>query len=156
MEMDTKSDVKKHLDRFQRLFPKTDDFSLIILKGHLLIEEIINRIFDSKCQHPEFFEKAKLSFYQKVQILRALSEYGDDSSNPWNSLLSLNSIRNKIAHNIEPENLNNGIDDFIFARFNKKRMVEFANSEERITGLIKEFFILSGYMEAYSVKEKRV
>jgi hypothetical protein len=151
---DVVTEMEKRLDRFVSLLPIIEDATLIVLKGHLLIEEMLNDILYNSIALSKYIDEAKLSFYQKIMIARSLDPKGDASNGPWESLVSLNSLRNQLAHHLEPKDIDDRIDKFIFARFNGKKMKTFKSNKDRIEGLRKELFILSGYILGYHVCKK--
>ena len=51
--------------KFEEHLRYVDDTTLIVLKGHLLIEEMLDSIISKFVFHPEFIEKADLRFPQK-------------------------------------------------------------------------------------------
>lgn len=63
-----------------KIFGDTDRESLVILKGHLLIEESLNFIIENFVHHSEFMNNAKLTFYQKLNIARSMSLSEQDNS----------------------------------------------------------------------------
>ena len=78
-----------------------DDIMLVVLKGHLLIEDSLMRIIRKFVPHDEFINEARLSFYQKVQIARSLS-WDEHRNEMWDLALGLNRVRNDMAHALEP------------------------------------------------------
>jgi hypothetical protein len=51
----------------------TDETALVVLKGHLLIEESLEAIISDYVLHPEFVEKARLGFEKKMYLARSIS-----------------------------------------------------------------------------------
>jgi len=99
-------------DRFQRLMPKTTDLTLIILKGHLLIEEQFNDFLDRYPIYPRALDDARLTFAQKLRIVRAFCILPGDSVG-WRLADELNKLRNKISHHVEVPDLCALVDAFI-------------------------------------------
>jgi hypothetical protein len=143
-----KTDTEKHQERFFRFLPENNDITSLILKGHLLIEEILNNLIDQKCKLPCYIEEAKLTFFQKIKLLQALIESDIQSKIPWNSLESLNILRNQISHNIEPKDFETKIENFIFARFNKNKCIKIKYNDQRIDFFRKELCFIAGYLES--------
>jgi hypothetical protein len=86
--------------------PDVDDVSLIVLKGHLLIEEMLLELATLALEHPKHL--AKLSFHQLACLVRALvAEKPDDKC--WELILQINSLRNRLAHKLEPPDLDQRI-----------------------------------------------
>ena len=86
--------------------PDVDDVSLIVLKGHLLIEEMLFELGSLALEHPEHL--SKLSFHQLACLVHALvAEKPDDKC--WELILQINSLRNRLAHKLEPPDLDQQI-----------------------------------------------
>jgi len=104
--------TKNALERFKRHMPRGNDLTLIVLKGHLLLEEILTGIIEDNCRHPRALVEARLEFYQKLVLAKALLPLGQNNE-LWKGVEKVNSIRNKFAHHIEPEGIVDKIDDLI-------------------------------------------
>jgi len=89
-----------------------DDTTLVILKGHLIIEAALIDICQRALRKPEVLEKTKVSFHMRLTFVRAL--IGDDVPECiWLALGDLNSIRNKLAHNLEPKDIEANLQQFL-------------------------------------------
>ena len=123
--MDTPSkDQRRHVFRYDEHMPDVDDVSLIVLKGDLLIEEMLLELATLALEHPKHIEKAKLSFHQLTCIVRALvAEKPDDKC--WALILEINSLRNQLAHKLEPLDLDQRI----------KRILDLDNEVQPIEGI---------------------
>jgi len=92
---------------------KIKDRELRLIKGHLLVEEILYKLLLFKSAKPSAIHKAKLSFAQQLAIIEGL--YFDENLMPdWlcPAATKLNKIRNLLAHNLTPKNLEIEIDEF--------------------------------------------
>ena len=91
-------------DHFVRLISEleSDDEALIILKGHLVIEERITAVIEKFVFHPEYLERARLTFAQKVAIARSIS-LDDAGHTMWDLVEKLNAVRNKLSHSLDGE-----------------------------------------------------
>jgi len=49
-------EFEKRSERFFKHLPETDDLTLLVLKGHLLIEEQLNDALAKCCESPESLE----------------------------------------------------------------------------------------------------
>lgn len=78
--------------------------SLIILKGHLLIEELLFALVRSAVRHPEAITSANLSFYNVASIAKALF-YEARLGEVWDAIFELNALRNTLAHSLDPPDL---------------------------------------------------
>lgn len=71
------------------------DLELILLKGHLLIEQIL----DGKLNRCEIENKKSLSFYSKILAIEKLNfEQTEKKKIIINALKKLNKLRNNLAH----------------------------------------------------------
>ncbi|USR97101.1 hypothetical protein [Aliivibrio fischeri] len=107
------SDAKK----FGLHFPIGNDQTLQVLKGHLLLEESIREFLIVLTSHPAALKgDSGTSFdcHQAICIVQAFYPFSDQIDWVWESAKRLNRLRNKLAHNLEP----NGVSDSI-AAFNK-------------------------------------
>jgi len=85
--------------RFEELLGRVDETTLVVLKGHLLIEEMLESIITKFVFHPEFVEEASLRFAQKVAIARSMS-LDEHENEMWQLAIKLNSLRNELAHSL--------------------------------------------------------
>lgn len=92
---------------------RSDDLTLVVLKGHLLVEEELNEILSMKLRVPEAIFQARLSFSQRLAVLRALA--GDEGRGTFSldALNRLNALRNQLAHNLEPRQLEKRVKAFL-------------------------------------------
>ena len=84
----------------------------IVLKGHLLIENLLERILKKSSQNPEKITTANLSFHKLACIVQAIFE-SKCGLWVWNAIFELNTIRNILAHNLEISEIDEKIDRFI-------------------------------------------
>lgn len=94
-----------HWEKYQKLLPESDDIELIVLKGHLMIEETLYRLAVEHCPNPKYLDSAQLSFSQLLFVVRSLIEFPGEED-VWAAIKLLNKLRNKLSHNLEPQNLN--------------------------------------------------
>jgi hypothetical protein len=93
------------IERYSKHLPKTSDPTLLVLKGHLLIEELLNKLIDQHLTKPSALTDARLETHQRICLAEALFH---DRAHAWvwSALKKLNTIRNQLAHNLEPSGLN--------------------------------------------------
>jgi hypothetical protein len=91
-------------EHFLRLISQleSDNAALVILKGHLVIEERLTAVIEKFVFHPEHLDKARLTFAQKLAIARSLS-LDEDTNSMWNLIEKLNTLRNKLSHSLDGE-----------------------------------------------------
>lgn len=105
-------DLQDSLLSFLRHFPRTDDTTLIILKGHLLLEEEINNLLHEMLANPDAIDGLQINFFIKTQFLRALIK-NETLDNILDAAEKLNRLRNRLAHNLEPSGVDAAIRDFV-------------------------------------------
>ena len=112
-------DKPKNLDDFIRIHSKLNSHlpvdgseEIIILKGHLLLEEMLREILGKSVISQESVDAAQLSFHQVVCIVRSM--YTNKANEwVWLGIVEINKIRNKMAHNLKPVNLNEKCESLI-------------------------------------------
>jgi hypothetical protein len=92
---------KKRQEQYFKHIKSRKDLDLIILKGHLLIEDRMNQVF-KKTLGERIFQKAlNFNFANKIVLLHVLSK-ADQSFDPFfNAIERLNALRNDLGHHLE-------------------------------------------------------
>jgi hypothetical protein len=85
----------------QRLLSEVsnDQAAVLILKGHLLIEERLWNIIAASVSHPHHLLGTRLDFSRKVVLARSMSPAEADPHG-WELILKLNKVRNSLAHSL--------------------------------------------------------
>jgi hypothetical protein len=88
---------------FLETLPHGRDTELVLLKGHLLVEEQIHLIIHRRLRNPNVLAEAnsRLETHQAIQLARAFFP-PDHMPEIWLAALKLNKLRNDIAHRIWP------------------------------------------------------
>ena len=94
----------KYIFRYDKHMPDTDDLSLIVLKGHLLIEEMLIDIRDKLFPHAEYLDSVNINFNQLLHVIRSAIKSKHDHKS-WDLIVDFNKLRNKLVHNLEPPKL---------------------------------------------------
>ncbi len=97
----------ERLTRFLRLLPIEGGHELVILKGHLLIEEVLSDVCAESLRESNplgIKVGERMMFAEKLRFAWALNSDGLDEC-VWRWLKELNQIRNKMAHTVEPVNI---------------------------------------------------
>lgn len=93
-------------DRYLKLFDEhvrgIDALQRSVLNGHLIVETVLDNIISNMFSHPEYVRDARLSFEQKVRLVRAYGLH-DKQDEIWGVILAINGVRNDIAHNLASE-----------------------------------------------------
>ena len=88
--------------KFYTLLPRGNDVTLLILKLHLLVEEQVRAFVDERLPNSAALEDAKLECHQAICLAEALSAE-DIHAKVWEAARKLNTLRNHIAHTLEPK-----------------------------------------------------
>jgi len=97
-------------ERYQKLLPDSEDVEIIVLKGHLIIEEMLYTLASKLSQQPKHLDDARLTFKQLCCVVRSLL-FLPVMDKGWDAISVLNKLRNKLAHNLEPKDINNLINE---------------------------------------------
>ncbi len=89
--------AKEILAKLEEHLRYVDESALVILKGHLVIEEALNEIIRTFVFHSEQLEGARISYAQKVALARSMS-LDEHNNEMWQLVLAVNSLRNELAH----------------------------------------------------------
>lgn len=110
-------DIEKAFEQFKKHFPDNNDMTLIILKGHLLIEEQIWYLIKNRVENETALTEASLTSHQKICLAEALTdEFSEDVNKGkwvWNAIKKLNKLRNDIAHNLSASGIEDRVKDYV-------------------------------------------
>ena len=114
------SDIPENPDlrRFIEKMSEVDELSSIVLKGHLLMEEMVTRAIEFYFFHGELLDGARLSFSQKLILVQAASTDQHENS-MWNLISAVNSLRNEMVHSLERPKLQPRLNDLRAKYFNE-------------------------------------
>jgi len=102
-------------DAFQEYLnhmPKDNDPLLLVLKGHLLIEQQLGGILAVAIPSVEYLELGKRKFIEKLRLCRSFART-QQASPAWELMLAINTLRNAYAHSLEPPDLQTKTDRVI-------------------------------------------
>lgn len=148
--------------RFGRLLthlPTTDDLSLITLKGHLLVEEILGDLLLAKCKDQEPLRNLDLGFYKKLALVRALyaDRLNDEIVLPprtWECVEALNSLRNELAHKLEGKAVETKLERFLLLAFDQvQRPANFTSKANELRLAIESLHAFLSSFEAAAKRE---
>ncbi len=126
----------------QHLLP-SDDLTLITLKGHLLVEELLGEIIASYCKNPDALE-GDIGFAVKLKFARALTG-AEELALVWNACQKLNALRNALAHKLEHPEAQKRLVSFI-AIFNDPA-TEWKPTGEQATDVKRAILFLLGALQ---------
>src|SRR4030042_6489195 len=92
-------DTENTFERIKSFLYKSESDELILLKGHLLIEEVFDLIIRFALSK-NVADKLQLNFYRKLLLVCGLTNYKLDSD-LVNQITHINRIRNDFAHDLE-------------------------------------------------------
>lgn len=119
----------------------TEELNLV-LRGHLYLEALLNQIIHRSLQYPRAIDETRQSFYAKVKLLRALGKIDQKLEK---LLLTLNSLRNKIAHQLRYEITFD--DAFDLARIAAEAGIDFSDETAfNDRSLCEEFYGITGVL----------
>ena len=97
-------DVDSDLARHHQHYPSGGEITLQVLKGHLLVEEILREILHLQLAHPDaLLERgARLSFQQVASLVEAITPVSREEPWLWTAIKRINGIRNDLAHQLSP------------------------------------------------------
>lgn len=112
MEIPLSSYPHNPIDRFFDHMPASGDPELVLLKGHLLIEEVLTAIITAGVAKPELLLKKHMQFDARARTARAVIP-GQDRSDLWAAVSSVNTARNALAHGLDPAKTVAAVSSFI-------------------------------------------
>ncbi|OGA56417.1 MAG: hypothetical protein A3F74_26345 [Betaproteobacteria bacterium RIFCSPLOWO2_12_FULL_62_58] len=96
----------KHLPHHQ------EPTALILLKGHLLVEELLRGYIDRKLPNPTAFKHDQFLFAKILMLCRALTP-PNVKSWAFDAAKKLNDVRNEIAHELDSPKVKSKLENFI-------------------------------------------
>ncbi|MGR5059928.1 hypothetical protein ACPV3O_16900 [Vibrio rotiferianus] len=130
--LDTYTDsYYESLSAFYTTLPREGDLTLLVLKGHILIEQQLNRFVRMHFPNQKPIENMFKTTHSLICVGRAYSESDNEEiMQLWDSVGHLNSLRNKLAHELSPNShLELSIEKFLKS---SKRFVVFTVSTEEV------------------------
>lgn len=104
--------MKKFIERYIKYLHREQDVLPIVLKGHLLLESLLDQIIEAISPNPQYIQELNLMFYKKVLLARAMS-WDKHEIEMWELIIAINSLRNELAHHLEGSNLENKIQNVL-------------------------------------------
>ncbi|CAK1700414.1 MULTISPECIES: hypothetical protein [Vibrio] len=104
----------ENLEKFYDQLPSNGDLTLLVLKGHLLIEQQIRSYVYNHFPNQKVLKDV---FKDTHSLISAGKAYADpsclDTIALWDCFIKLNSIRNFLAHRLDQTGLLHKIEDFL-------------------------------------------
>ena len=114
--------LAQHEDENERLYQilrSEDDLIAVVLRGHLVIEQLLRAAIAAHCPQPQHLSSAHLRFLQLTSLLRSLGKLPMPEG-LWDSLAKLNALRNAAAHRLEQSDLSTRVTRFVNAVIDKE------------------------------------
>lgn len=83
-----------------------EDVELILLKGHLVIDQLLTELLQLSMKDPERLKSINPMFAKKLEIYLAIAGNSIITEGLEKTLKDLNSLRNKLSHNLKHPNFN--------------------------------------------------
>jgi hypothetical protein len=122
--------------RWTTLLRGADDLVAVVLRGHLVFEEILFRVVQTHCVAPEHLAGARLRFVQLIALARSLEKIPAIPETTWQALAELNSLRNALAHSLEPASLEERVGRFVTTARPGARPQGSDSSKEAVSGAL--------------------
>ena len=88
--------------RFMDEINYVDDVAQIVLKGHLVIEELMTEAIERYVLNGEMVSDARLQFHQKLILCQSISV--SEKNNPmWGLIAKINNARNNLSHSLNSD-----------------------------------------------------
>lgn len=128
-----------------------NDMEIILLKGHLILEQHLNCFIVSHKVNADHLNKVNLTYSKTLEMARAM-EFGHFIEEHYKCLKEINRIRNKIAHEISFEEKGYSADLKKWAShvLGYKPKTLDTNKKTYKNHVIKAFAFLSGQIHGFS------
>jgi len=141
----TPEDWEAYNELVDHLPSEEADPVLIILKGQLLIERLVRKFILSRLPNPEAFDKAQFSAAHCIAIGESMCLNKKEPEWLWKQVRELNSIRNKLAHNLDYEAVEPRVNTFVSTIANAENLENrtLTSAIARLYGMVKGLCDLS-------------
>jgi hypothetical protein len=95
--------------------PQSEDITILTLKGHLIIEQLLIQIMENAALNPAPLKDLnRLQFSTRVAFVESLSPIsGRGDGGIWPLIRKIGKIRNDIAHQLKPKKLDQDVQTFL-------------------------------------------
>jgi hypothetical protein len=150
---------KKYFEKLKIHLPIAKDPTVVILRGHLLIEELLNDIISFHLKDPSAIKDARLTFFQKMRLAQGILGNKKDNST-WKAIEVLNKLRNQISHRLPDSTLINQMNPILKAifedEFDQIPSDIYSKSKALRKGIIFHCAMLSGMIEGMLEVKKHI
>jgi len=132
-----------------------EDVELILLKGHLVIEQLITELLEGELKEPDRLKVINPMFAKKLEIYLAVAGNSIISNGLEKILKELNSLRNKLAHDLKHPEFNRLLTEWV-QRAARERIEDPGNPKVIKQQLIAAVSYISAYLSgAIMAREHR-
>lgn len=104
--MTKKIDIMSEVVLFFEHMPWHDSEELIILKGHLLLDQMLRSYISGKVKNPKYIDNAQITFPILICIAWSFADLAEINfavlGHCKAALKKFNTLRNKLSHRLEP------------------------------------------------------
>lgn len=134
--------------------PLVKDPTVVILRGHLLVEELLDELIAVNLRDTSVIKEARLSFYQKLCIVQGfIGKRGN--SDILKPIYALNRLRNEVGHRLPDATLTNKLDSllkqFFADDFDQISDDIYSKSRALRIGIISLCSQLFGFIEGFTL-----
>jgi hypothetical protein len=117
MQLILDEQAEAQIERHKAHLPDGKDLTLLVLKGHLLVEEALDDLITAACPDPRAIldRKPRVRFALKARIAEAFTAHLIYPG-LWPMIAALNTLRNELAHNLDSPELKGKLVTFMRAR----------------------------------------
>jgi hypothetical protein len=150
-------DTQKYFEELKAHLPMVKDPTVIILRGHLLIEDLLDRLISANLRNTHAIQNARLTFFQKLCLAQGIIGSSNEDGK-WKAIKELNKLRNMISHNLPDETMAKSLDPVLDAFFPGK-VSDIPNdihskSKALRRGIIFECAMLVGQIEEMEYRKR--
>ncbi|MCE5185326.1 MAG: hypothetical protein LLF76_04290 [Planctomycetaceae bacterium] len=144
-------DSEQYLQRLKENLPLGKDPTVVILRGHLFIEELLDQILAVALKDASAIKDARLTYFQKLCLAQGVLGF-EKNRFMWKPFKDLNKLRNDISHNLPDAALSKKL-DIVLRTFFEDDFPEIPNniyskSKALRKGIISQCAILFGFISA--------
>ena len=139
----TEVDFSK-LERLGQHFLPAEDLTLAVLKGHLLVEEVLEEVVVAHCKNPGLIQEQQVNFATKLLFARALTG-AEELTVVWSACKRLNSLRNALAHKLEHPDTQKRLLSFL-STFNDPN-IEWEKTDDELLDFRRKVIFLYGAIQ---------
>ena len=93
--------VKDEFDQYRELMETEDKFTIAVLKGHLVVESILDDISAELTSRGDLIEEVTRNSFHRKRLLAQAHAGSRSSDQIWEIVAKINALRNNVAHQID-------------------------------------------------------